>query len=74
MASVDDTGNDARARRITEYAVERGWTMRETVRYSLAAGYLLALWPDKQVAAHEDGIVRELISMPIIKEVECNGK
>jgi hypothetical protein len=74
MASVDDTGNDARARRITEYAVERGWTMAQAVRYAVAAGYLAAAWPDEEVRTCEAGIVRTFNTPPSTKEVDCYGK
>lgn len=74
MASMDDTGNDARARRIAECARERGWTLEQAVRYAVAAGYLVAVWPDEEVRAHEAGIVREFNTIPSIKEAESNGE
>jgi len=74
MASVDDTGNDARARRITEYAVERNWTPFQIARYSIAAGYLLASTPNEEVRLCEAGIVQEFHKQPSIMEDDCNGK
>ena len=74
MASVDDTGNDARARRIAEYAEERGWTLPQAVRYAVAAGYLAAAWPNEEERLREAGIVQEFHKQPSIMEDDCNGK
>jgi hypothetical protein len=74
MASVDDTGNDARARKIAEYAEERGWNRYQIARYSIAAGYLLATYRDEKVRLCEAGIVQEFHKQPSIMEDDCNGK
>ena len=74
MASVDDTGNDARARKIAEYADERGWNSFQIARYSMAAGYLLATYKDEEVRLREAGIVQEFHTRPSIMEDDCNGK
>ena len=63
MASTDDTGNDARARKIADYGEECGWTMRQVARVSLAAGYLLASRQDEQTRLREAEIVQEFMTI-----------
>ena len=60
MASTDDTGNDARARRIEEIAIERGWSMKQSIRYSIAAGYLVGSLASRKERRKEAAVVRDM--------------
>lgn len=60
----DDTGNEARAHRITALAAERDWTLYEAVRYAVACGYLASHWSTNEQRQHEAGIVQAFNSTP----------
>jgi hypothetical protein len=55
---LDDTGNDARARRIEELAVERNWTRYQAIRYAIAAGYLVGGYASIKEREQEAGVTR----------------
>ncbi len=60
----DDTGNEARADRIAALAVERGWSLRQAVRYAVACGYLASHWSTNEQRQHEAGIVQAFNTQP----------
>lgn len=60
----DDTGNEARADRIAALAAERGWTLRQAVRYAVACGYVASHWSTNEQRRHEAGIVQAFNTQP----------
>ena len=55
---LDDTGNDARARRIEELAIERNWTRYQTIRYAVSCGYLVGSFATEKERDIEAGVTR----------------
>ncbi len=60
----DDTGNEARAHRITALAAERDWTLFEAVRVAVGCGYLASHWSTEKQRQHEAGIVQAFLTQP----------